>query len=133
MSEDGDSLHAYTLEDSATLSTFWDTPRLPDSESGTGADVRVTPNGQFVYGTNRDSSNTIVAVNAADGLVIEHESTQGTIPRSLAMDPLGEFVVVANRGDQKIAIFDIESDGMLTHVLTETVGMTPFFVVVVQL
>ena len=133
MSEDADNLHAYSLENNGSLSTYFSTPRLPESESGTGADVRVTPDGQFVYGTNREPSNTVVAVSSLDGLVLEHESSRGTTPRSLAMDPHGDFLIVANQGDGSLATFDIESDGMLTHVATEPVEVTPFFVTIVEM
>lgn len=133
VSEDHDTLTAYTVGDGGALSFVWEQARLPNAASGTGADVRVTPDGKYVYATNRDTSNTIVARHASDGQFIEHESTQGTIPRSLAMDPQGDFLIAANRGDKKLAIFDIEEDGALTHAQTETVSMTPFFVTIVDL
>jgi 6-phosphogluconolactonase len=138
VSEEEDTITSYTVAGDGQLSVFWEDSRLPEggnAGSDTGADIRVTPDGKFVYATNRGNSNTIVAYDISTGTrqFIEHEGTQGTIPRSMAMDPRGEFLLVGNRGDKKVAVFDIEADGSLTSAHTETVAPIPYFVTLVDL
>jgi len=132
-SEDADHVTAYTVESDGSLSENWQEPRLPVGESGTGADVRVTPSGQFVYATNRDPSNTIVVYQASSGTLVEHESALGNTPRSLAMDPQGKFVVVGNQGSGTFVGFAIEANGELEHMFTEAVDVTPYFVTIVDI
>jgi len=132
-SEDADHVTAYTVGSDGSLSLSWQEPRLPPGQTGTGADVRVSPNGQFVFATNRDPSNTIAVLNASNGELIEHESTLGSTPRSLAMDPQGKFVVVGNQGSGTLVAFEIEANGELVHAFTLAVAVTPYFVTVVDI
>ncbi len=138
VSESVDLITAFTVENDGQLSVYWQDKRLPAGGKpveDTGADIRVTPNGKFVYATNRGTSNTIVAYDVSSGAqeFIEHEPTQGEIPRSMAMDPQGEFLLVGNRGDNKVSVFNIAADGSLDLALNTDVATNPYFVTVVEL
>lgn len=131
VAEDADTITAYAVGAGADLNELWQVPRLPPGQSGTGADVRVTPNGHFLYATNRDDSNTLVAydIRGERPILIEHQSTRGATPRNFAIDPESQVLIVANHGAKKtLVIFTIEPDGRLTHESTLDVGFSPFFV-----
>ncbi|MBL0334251.1 MAG: lactonase family protein [Chitinophagaceae bacterium] len=83
------------------------------------ADIHVSPDGKFLYCSNRGSSNTIAvfSIDAGTGLLtaIGHQSTQGVKPRNFSIDPSGNFLLVANQDSDEIVIFkrDLKS-GLLS-------------------
>jgi 6-phosphogluconolactonase len=86
---------------------------LPAEWSGTSycADIHVSPDGRFVYGSNRGHhSIAIYAVDPTRGTLtpVGHESTLGEWPRSFAVDPAGRFLLVANEHSDRIVCFAID-------------------------
>lgn len=135
VSEEADLITAYDVSGSGQLSAVWDVPRLPagagSPQTNTGADVRVTPNGKFLYATNRGTSNTVVAYDLQTNppTLLEHESSLGVTPRNFAVDPEGEFLLVANHGTTKtLVLFTIAADGRLTPLAPLAVDFSPYFV-----
>jgi len=98
---------------------------LPDdySENSTVADIHLSPDGKFLYISNRGhNSLAIFAVNEKDGTLTSkgYQSTQGEIPRNFTIDPQGEFVLVANQNTDNIVYFDRDPQtGQLTATGTE--------------
>ncbi|NBY03078.1 MAG: lactonase family protein [Planctomycetes bacterium] len=113
-----------------TLST------LPQNYQGpnTCADIHVTPNGKFVYASNR-GHNSIAAyrVDAGSGKLeaIEQKVTE-KIPRAFNIDPTGKFLVVAGQDSGRIAVFMIDNQtGKLTGTDSVEVGKGPAWVEIV--
>ena len=72
------------------------------------AEVVCSPDGKFVYGSNRGHDTiAIFAVDAATGKLtaVGHEPTQGKTPRNFAIDPTGAFLLAENQGSGTIVIF----------------------------
>jgi 6-phosphogluconolactonase len=138
VSEEANSIAAYDVGPTGDLTPVWDVPRLPldgSPQNDTGADVRVTPNGKFLYATNRGTSNTVVAydLQTSPPTLLEHEPSLGTTPRNFTMDPEGEFIIVANHGATKtLVLFTIGADGRLTLPEPLSVDFSPYFVGVAQ-
>ncbi|MCC6790483.1 MAG: lactonase family protein [Thermomicrobiales bacterium] len=85
-------------------------PALPADFTGTSycAHVAVSPDGRFVYGSNRGhDSIAIWAVDDATGEVslIGHEPTRGKEPRHFSLDPSGEWLLVANQNSGTVVSF----------------------------
>lgn len=134
VSEEQDKLARFSVVSDGSLSLDWEQPRL-ENGSGTGADIQVTPSGDYLYATNRDPENSIVAydVSGADPVYLGHESTRGDTPRNFAIDPAEELLIVANHGNTKsLVIFSIQADGTLQHEQTMSTDYSPFFVGIVQ-
>ena len=97
-----------------TLST------LPKDFSGESycADVHVSPDGRFVYGSNRGHDSIVVfGFNQKDGKLthIQNVSTGGKWPRNFTLDPSGKILLVANQNTDSIVTFKIDSKtGKLT-------------------
>ena len=92
------------------------TPDFHGSRSG--ADIHVSPDGKFLYATNRGDANEII-VYSIDGQgklsLVTNESVQGKTPRNFAIDPSGNFVLVANQNSNDVIIFKRDAKtGMLT-------------------
>jgi 6-phosphogluconolactonase len=83
------------------------------------ADIHISPDGRFLYASNRGESNTIAifSIDKKSGLLtlVGHQSTLGKTPRNFNFDPGGNFLLVANQGTDDIVIFKIDkTTGMLT-------------------
>jgi len=76
-----------------------------------GADIHVSPDGLFLYATNRGTANEIVtyAINQENGLLtfINRQGTGGNHPRNFVIDPTGNYLLVANMKSNNIIVFKI--------------------------
>jgi 6-phosphogluconolactonase len=93
---------------------------LPDGFDGRNscAEVRVTPSGRFVYGSNRGhDSIAIFAVDPADGTLTTagHVSTGGANPRNFTIDPSGTLLLAANQDSDTIVAFRMDPDTGALH------------------
>src|SRR5712692_4724199 len=87
---------------------------LPTDFTGysTTAGIVVSPDGRFVYCSNRGhDSVTVYAANAADGFLtsIGWQPTQGKVPRFIGLDPAGHFLHAANEQGDTIVTFRVEA------------------------
>ena len=84
---------------------------LPAGVTGsTTAEIRVHPNGRFVYGSNRGHDSIAVYGVADDGSLklVEIESTRGKTPRNFTIDPTGRWLLAGNQESSTIAVFAID-------------------------
>ncbi len=91
---------------------------LPEGFSGESfcADIHLTPDGRFLYGSNRGHDSIVAfAVDPDSGKLtyIEHEPTQGSFPRNFMIDPQGAKLYVANQNSDNVVIFQITNSGAL--------------------
>lgn len=108
------------LTELQTLST------LPAGFSGRSAcaEVAITANGKFLYGSNRfQDSLVIYAVNPDDGRLnlVGHQPVLGKTPRHFVIDPSGKFILVANQDDGTIVIFRMDGETGLLQPTGQTV------------
>jgi len=91
----------------------------PDFAGRVGAaDIHVSPDGRFLYGSNRGSANELViySINKKGNLdYVGRQSTMGKTPRNFVIDPTGNFLLVANQDSNEIIIFKRDQKtGLLT-------------------
>jgi 6-phosphogluconolactonase len=93
---------------------------LPDGFKGTSicAEIRIHPNGRFVYGSNRGhDSLAVFARDETDGTLtrIQIEPCGGGHPRNFALSPDGKWLVCANRDANNLVVFAVDAaTGRLT-------------------
>jgi len=72
------------------------------------ADIHASPDGKFLYASNRGESNTIAIfkINQKTGWItlVGHQSTLGKTPRNFNFDPSGNFLLVANQNSDEVVI-----------------------------
>lgn len=76
------------------------------------ADIRLHPNGQFLYGSNRGHDSIVLyKVDSTTGKLtfIGTESTRGTYPRNFRIDTQGKFLYVANQNSRNITSYAIDA------------------------
>lgn len=84
------------------------------------ADIHISKDERFVYGSNR-GENTIAVFqrNTTNGKLnkIQSMSVHGDWPRNFTIDPTGKFLLVANMRTENIAVFSIDKKaGTLTYL-----------------
>jgi len=87
---------------------------LPPEFTGysTTAEIAVTPDGRFVYSSNRGhDSIAIYGANATSGTLtsVGWEPTQGSTPRFIGLDPTGRFLYAANEAGDTVVTFAVEA------------------------
>ncbi|WNR46279.1 lactonase family protein [Paenibacillus roseipurpureus] len=97
-------------EELGRLSEIQTIATLPDSYEGENAcaDIHVSPDGRFLYGSNRGHDSIVVyAIDEVSGklTIVEHASTLGKHPRNFGLSPDGRFVLVANKDTDNIVSF----------------------------
>ena len=96
------------------------------------AEVQITPDGRFLYGSNRGHNSLVVyAVDAATGRLglVGHESTRGEIPRNFEVSPTGRFLIAANQDTNNLVPFRLDPEtGKLTAVGQSIEAGTPICV-----
>ena len=97
------------LRETQTVST------LPEDFGGENycADVHVSPDGGFLYGSNRGhDSIAIFAIDQETGILsyVGNEPTGGRWPRNFAIDPTGSLLLAANQNSDDIFTFWIDRD-----------------------
>jgi 6-phosphogluconolactonase len=122
LTEMGSAVHVYDynngkLDEKQTITI------LNDGFKGktAGAAIKISPDGKFLYATNRLETNdiTVFAIAPEDGklTLVEHVSSGGTNPRDFAIDPTGNFLVLANQNTDNILVYRINK---VTGKLTRT-------------
>jgi 6-phosphogluconolactonase len=95
----------------------------------------VSPNGKFLYTSNRgDNSLAVFSIAPADGrlALVQHVSTQGKTPRNFALDPSGHVLLVANQNSDNIFTYTVDKQtGKLTPTGKSVSVPSPMFVEIV--
>ncbi len=93
----------------------------PDFKGINGAaDIHLSPDENFLYASNRGEANDIVVykVDKTTGKLtfVQRQSTFGNAPRNFAIDPTGNFLLVANQNTDDVYTFKInKTTGKLTR------------------
>jgi len=84
------------------------------------ADIHISPDGRFLYATNRGLENNIAifSIDTVSGLLakVSNTDTRGIEPRNFVISPSGNYLLVANQLSGSIIVFrrDI-STGLLKY------------------
>ncbi|MGH6761005.1 MAG: lactonase family protein [Phyllobacterium sp.] len=111
---------ATVTRDGETLTLTDMQPAVPAGIESHLADIHVSPDGRFVYASNRGhDSIAIFTVNAEKAALclVGHVPTGGKTPRNFALSPDGRLVFVANQNSDNIVVFTRDSE---TGLLTDT-------------
>lgn len=101
------------------LSLHYSTTIVPkEGDEISAAEIAISPDGKYLYTTNRGTFNTITCYKIKkDGRLeyVQTTSTLGKGPRSFTIDPSGKFLLVAHQYTNDVVVFSIDkSTGKLT-------------------
>jgi 6-phosphogluconolactonase len=116
-----------TLSHRQTLST------LPAGFDGRrwAADVHVTPDGRYVYSSDRGSNTLAMFETDPDGRLrlLGHVDTEPQ-PRGFAIEPGGRFLFAAGEASHRVVAYSIDIlSGMLTEIAHHVAGLGPNWIV----
>jgi len=103
---------------------------LPPGVSGrmASADLHLTPDGRFLYGSER-VTNTLAGfrVDAESGVLSPIGSVASEdSPRGFAVDPTGHFLLCAGQKSSRVGVYAIDqASGALTRIGVHEVGENP--------
>ena len=124
--------------DKGTLSALQSLPTVPAGFAGKpwAADIHVTPDGRFLYTSERTSSTLAAfAIDAASGQLkpTGHVPTEKQ-PRGFNIDPSGRYLVSAGQLSHAVTVHAIDRDsGALKALKSYPVGQNPNWVEIVNL
>jgi 6-phosphogluconolactonase len=113
-------LTALTREADGRLTRFAEVASLADGvkDGETGAHIAISPDGRFVYVSNRKHNS--ISVFALDGAgvpsLIQNIPSGGNWPRFFIL--LGQHLIVANQLSDDLAVFAVGGDGKLSDTGT---------------
>ena len=100
--------------DEGKLTLLQNTSCHPMSFQGAigSADIHVSPDGRFLYCSNRGEANSIAIfrIDQETGMIkiAGFQPTLGLHPRNFSFDPTGNFLLVANRDSDEVVIFKVD-------------------------
>lgn len=113
-------LTALTREADGRLTRFAEVESLADGvkEGETGAHIAISPDGRFVYVSNRKHNSISVFALDANGVpsLIQNIASGGNWPRFFIL--LGRHLIVANQLSDDLAVFTVGADGKLSDTGT---------------
>ena len=84
------------------------------------ADIHITPNGKFLYASNRGDANSLAIFSIAPAtgkLTLKGFQATGKGPRNFMIDPSGRWLLVAAQTGKNVVVFSIDQQ---TGQLTDT-------------
>lgn len=127
------TIEGFKQKTNSTELTHFQTIRTLSDSTATNAscaDIHITPNGKFLYGSNRGQYNSLAMyrINQQTGELtfLGTQSTKGKTPRNFVISKDGQFLLVANQDSDNIVTFKINQEtGMLEDTGLEVEVMTP--------
>lgn len=120
-----------TIKPMQTLST------LPPHSivKNTCADIHITPNGKFLYCSNRGHDSIAgYSIDPPTGkLTALGQTPTEKTPRAFQIDPTGKFLIAAGQGSDKISIYRINTfNGALQTIGSYPAGKGPAWVLILN-
>ncbi len=140
IAELGDTVTALAFDRASGRLTPIETwPTLPAGVDGSGnacGEIAVSPDGRFLYGSNRGHDSIATWAILADGRLEArgHTPTGGSWPRHFSLSPDGAWLFVANQRSDEVVTFRVDrATGALSEQATTPLPAAPGFVEVVDL
>lgn len=133
------SLNVYAYNaGKGTLSELQSVTILPAGFTGKpwAADIHLTPNGKFLYASERNSNSIAgFAVDARSGKLTALGNTPTeTQPRGFAIDPKGRYLLAVGQTSHAMSVYSIDPDkGTLDRIKQLPVGKNPQWIEIVEL
>lgn len=133
------SIDLYLIRDKGKNYTLINTVNaLPEGFSGIpwAADIHITPDGRYLYITDRTAHMLGIFSVSEEGMVlslVDHQSTEAQ-PRGFNIDHSGQFLISAGQLSDHIALYRIDSlTGKLSLLSRHPVGKGPMWVSILGL
>lgn len=134
--ESGNSVTAYQVDPKAGLKPLQTLSTLPAdfTEKNSTAEVKVHPNGKFVWVSNRGLDNLAgFSIDEAGKLTSIGQTPTEKTPRSFDIAPNGKFAFGAGEGSGKLAFYECDPEtGKLNRLDTYDIGKSLSWVMALE-
>ncbi len=111
INELGSTMTVFDVTDSGDLKEIQTISTLPEGFSGKSfcADIHLSKDGRFIYGSNRGHNSIVTFRIGKDGKVTVAGYTPcgGEWPRNFVIDPSGKYLLVGNQNSNDISVFKL--------------------------
>ena len=133
------TVNAYAFDNaSGRVSAIHTVGTMPSgsSDKPSAADLHITPNGKFLYSSERTTSTlAALRIDPETGRLsaLGHTPTEGQ-PRGFAIDPRGRFLLAVGQKSHHLTVYGIDQDtGTLAARERYPMGQNPNWVEIVEL
>lgn len=93
---------------------------LPSDFTGNNicSDLHITPDGKFLYASNRGHDSLVCYQIDEEGnlIFVERKDCGGKTPRNFAIDRTGTYLLVGNQDSDTIVVFQIDENGHMNQI-----------------
>ncbi len=111
INELGSTMMVFGVEEGQGLKLLQTLPTMKGgiAENNYCADVHISNDGRYLYGSNRGENNIVTFTILPDGLLepAGHTSCGGEWPRNFVIDPSGRYLIAGNQKSDQITVFRI--------------------------
>jgi 6-phosphogluconolactonase len=112
INELGSTMMVFGVEEGQELKLLQTLPTKKDdmTENNYCADVHISSDGMYLYGSNRGENNIVTFRILPDGQLepAGHTPCGGDWPRNFVLDPSGRFLISGNQKSDQITVFRID-------------------------
>lgn len=112
INELGSTLTVFDVAKSGDLKELQTVSTLPEGFTGKNycADIHLSKDGKYVYGSNRGHNSIVVYKIGRDGRaeLAGHSSCGGEWPRNFVIDPSGKYLLSGNQNSNDISVFELD-------------------------
>ena len=124
INELGSIMTVFDVDKNQGLKLIQTLPTKKDNiiENNYCADIHLSSDGKFLYGSNRGENNIVTYKVGNDGLLslAGHTTCGGDWPRNFVIDPTGRFILVGNQKSSYISVFRIDRKTGLPSVALDS-------------
>jgi 6-phosphogluconolactonase len=112
INELGSTLTVFDVTKSGDLKEIQTVSTLPEGFEGKNycADIHLSKDGKYVYGSNRGHNSIVTFKIGRDGklTLAGHSSCGGEWPRNFVIDPSGKYLLSGNQNSNDVAVFELD-------------------------
>ena len=112
INELGSTLTVFDVAQTGSLTEIQTLSTLPSgfTDKNYCADIHISKDGKYVYGSNRGHNSIVTFKVGADGKVsvAGHTSCGGEWPRNFVLDPSGKYLIAGNQNSGNITLFTFD-------------------------
>ena len=135
INELGSTMMVFDIDDKGGLKLIQTLTTLKEGFEGKSncADVHISKDGKFLYGSNRGENSIVVFIIKEDGslTVAGRSACGGDWPRNFVIDPSGKYLLVGNQRSDQISVFKVNTktgipEGPVNNVKMKGVACVKF-------
>ncbi|MDR0999368.1 MAG: lactonase family protein [Clostridiales bacterium] len=124
LTEMGNSIYIYSIDNNGYFKEIQIVSTLPSGNKvrSAAAAIKISPDGRYIYASNRGADNIVCYAIAKDGALSEPSfyPAHGRAPRDFCLSPCGRFAVITNQDSGDVFVVKRDIDNGTLGEVTDT-------------